>query len=31
VRFDVLAIEVDRELRVARVEHVPDAWRPGWT
>jgi len=31
VRFDALAIEVDRELRVARVEHVPDAWRPGWT
>lgn len=31
VRFDALAIEVDRELRVARVEHVEDAWRPGWT
>jgi putative endonuclease len=31
VRFDALAIVVDRELRVARVEHVEDAWRPGWT
>jgi putative endonuclease len=31
VRFDAMAIEVDRELRVARVEHVEDAWRPGWT
>ena len=31
VRFDALAIEVDRECQVARVEHVPDAWRPGWT
>jgi putative endonuclease len=31
VRFDAMAIEVDRELRVARVEHVADAWRPGWT
>jgi len=31
VRFDALAIEVDREHQVARVEHVQDAWRPGWT
>lgn len=31
VRFDAMAIEVDRELHVARVEHVEDAWRPGWT
>lgn len=31
VRFDAMAIEVDRGLRVARVEHVEDAWRPGWT
>jgi putative endonuclease len=31
VRFDAMAIEVDRGLRVVRVEHVEDAWRPGWT
>lgn len=31
VRFDAVAIQVDRELRVARLEHVEDAWRPGWT
>jgi putative endonuclease len=31
VRFDAVAIEVDRGLRVVRVEHVEDAWRPGWT
>jgi putative endonuclease len=31
VRFDAVAVEVDREHQVARVEHVPDAWRPGWT
>jgi putative endonuclease len=31
VRFDALAIVVDRDYRVARLEHVEDAWRPGWT
>jgi putative endonuclease len=30
VRFDAVAIVVDRELRSLRIEHVEDAWRPGW-
>lgn len=31
VRFDVVAIRVDAEGARARLEHVEDAWRPGWT
>ncbi len=31
VRFDAIGIVLNRETRVLRVEHVPDAWRPGWT
>jgi putative endonuclease len=30
VRFDVFAILVGPGRRVLRVEHVEDAWRPGW-
>ena len=30
VRFDVFAILVGPGRRVVRVEHVEDAWRPGW-
>ncbi len=30
VRFDAVAIVVDRGLRRLRIEHVEDAWRPGW-
>lgn len=28
VRFDVVAIEVDKEGRLCRYEHIEDAWRP---
>lgn len=31
VRFDAVGIVLNRETRVLRLEHVPDAWRPGWT
>ncbi|MDZ7779323.1 MAG: YraN family protein [Gemmatimonadota bacterium] len=31
VRFDVVAIRFDASGRVGRVEHIEDAWRPGWT
>ena len=30
VRFDVIAIEVALDGRVTRLEHLEDAWRPGW-
>jgi len=30
VRFDAVAIVVDRGLRRLRIEHLEDAWRPGW-
>jgi len=30
VRFDVIAIEVASHGGVTRLEHVADAWRPGW-
>ena len=30
VRFDVFAIVVGRGGSVDRIEHTPDAWRPGW-
>jgi putative endonuclease len=30
VRFDAVAITVRRDGRVVEVEHVEDAWRPGW-
>ena len=28
VRFDVVAIEVDRERRLTRYDHIEGAWRP---
>ncbi len=31
IRFDAMAIEVDRGSRVVRMEHLEDAWRPGWS
>ncbi len=30
VHFDVIAIEVDLHGCVTRLEHLEDAWRPGW-
>jgi putative endonuclease len=30
VRFDAVAIVLDRGLRTVRIHHVEDAWRPGW-
>ena len=30
VRFDVIAIEVASDGRVTRLQHLEDAWRPGW-
>jgi putative endonuclease len=30
VRFDVVAVEVDTAGRTTRLEHIEDAWRPGW-
>ena len=30
VRFDVVAIEVASDGCVTRLEHLEDAWRPGW-
>jgi putative endonuclease len=30
VRFDAVAIVLDRGLRTVRIQHVEDAWRPGW-
>ena len=30
VRFDAVAILVDGAGRETRVEHIRDAWRPGW-
>lgn len=30
VRFDVVSIVRDRTTGRIRVEHVEDAWRPGW-
>lgn len=30
VRFDVVAVTLRPGAGTARVEHVPDAWRPGW-
>jgi putative endonuclease len=30
VRFDVVAIEVDGRGHTSRLEHIEDAWRPGW-
>lgn len=31
VRFDVVAIEVGPDGRLERIEHIEDAWRPGWS
>ncbi|MGD8321320.1 MAG: YraN family protein [Gemmatimonadota bacterium] len=31
VRFDAVAIVVQPDRRVVGIEHVEDAWRPGWT
>lgn len=31
VRFDVVAIRTGPSGRVVTVEHIEDAWRPGWT
>lgn len=31
VRFDAVAITVHRGRRVVGIEHVEDAWRPGWS
>lgn len=31
VRFDAVGIVLDRDRRTLRLEHVADAWRPGWT
>jgi putative endonuclease len=31
VRFDAVAIVVRPDRRVVGIEHVEDAWRPGWT
>jgi putative endonuclease len=31
VRFDVIAIRTEPSGRVVRVDHIEDAWRPGWT
>lgn len=31
VRFDVVAIRLETSGRIGRVEHIEDAWRPGWT
>lgn len=31
VRFDVVAIRTGPSGRVVMVEHIEDAWRPGWT
>ncbi|MEE2899579.1 MAG: YraN family protein [Gemmatimonadota bacterium] len=30
IRFDVIAIEVGPDRGVTRLEHIEDAWRPGW-
>jgi putative endonuclease len=30
VRFDAVGIVLDRDRRTLHVDHVPDAWRPGW-
>lgn len=30
IRFDAVAVTLLPESHVVRVEHVPDAWRPGW-
>lgn len=30
VRFDAVAVTLLAGRQEARVEHVPDAWRPGW-
>ena len=30
VRFDVITIEVASDGRVTRLQHLEDAWRPGW-
>lgn len=30
VRFDAVAIRVRQGRRVVEIDHVPDAWRPGW-
>jgi len=31
IRFDVIAIQVDRGSGTVRLEHLEDAWRPGWS
>ncbi len=31
VRFDAVGIVLDRDRRMLRIEHIPDAWRPGWS
>jgi putative endonuclease len=31
VRFDVVAVRLLADGRVVRVDHIEDAWRPGWT
>ncbi len=31
VRFDAVAIVLDRDRGMLRIEHIPDAWRPGWS
>lgn len=30
VRFDAVGILFDRDRGVLRIEHIADAWRPGW-
>ena len=30
IRFDAVAVTLLPGSHVVRVEHVPDAWRPGW-
>jgi len=30
VRFDVVAVTIEPESGAARLEHIEDAWRPGW-
>lgn len=30
LRFDAVAVTVPRRGGPVRVEHIPDAWRPGW-
>ncbi|HSM60843.1 MAG TPA: YraN family protein [Longimicrobiales bacterium] len=31
VRFDVVSVLLDRMSRTVRIDHLEDAWRPGWT